>query len=183
MASAQENDRRKSDSDEIKMEDTARKASYSSQAPSMSAADRVRRNANAKLANPLAPFSYSQLKQKARSYAMEHAIANTDDVRAFEIGACLAKNPEKYREVAKHTDLTPEEIDVLEKEYTNRWSQPKLLYLVIVLCSTCAAVQGMGGSPYIVFIFCYEYVLLTLARRNCCQWSTTFLHSPIRHCQ
>jgi hypothetical protein len=35
---------------------------------------------------------------------------------------------------------------VLDKEYTNKWSQPFILYLVIVLCSTCAAVQGMASD-------------------------------------
>jgi hypothetical protein len=139
-----DHDQGKRSSDEIKMDDPARNRSYASAAPSATAADRVRRNVNAKLANPLAPFNYSQLKQKAREYCMEHAIADTEDVRAMEIGACLAKDPQNYRDVAKHCDLTDAEIAVLEKEYTSRWSQPKLLYLVIVLCSTCAAVQGMG---------------------------------------
>ena len=42
--------------------------------------------------------------------------------------------------------LREEELEVLRKEFTNRWSQPKLLYLVIILCSTCAAVQGMDET-------------------------------------
>jgi MFS family permease len=64
----------------------------------------------------------------------------------MEIGACLARDPENVK-AAKELGVTDEEFDVLEKELTHRWSQPWTLYLVIVLCSTCAAVQGMGMPP------------------------------------
>lgn len=114
-----------------------------------SAAERARANINAKIANPLAEYSARELRQMGRQYAIEHGIAEPEDIRAFELGAVLAKRPEKYEALRKHEELavTDEEIEVLRKEYTNRWSQPFTLYLVIVLCSLCAAVQGMGESP------------------------------------
>ena len=108
---------------------------------SMSAAERARRNANAKLANPLAGFTHAELKNKGANYVKKYAIGDAEDVRAFELGACLAQDPARYDSI---DGLTREELEVLRKEFTNRWAQPKLMYVVIILCSTCAAVQGMG---------------------------------------
>ena len=98
-------------------------------------------NMNAKLANPLAGFSKEELRIKGREYAIAHSLTNEEDVRAFEFGAILAQDPERFEDIQ---DISAKDMEVLKKESTNRWSQPKLLYLIIVLCSTCAAVQGMG---------------------------------------
>lgn len=108
---------------------------------SMSAAERARRNINAKLANPLARISHTTLMDMGKNYALKHQIGGKEDIRAFQMGACLAQAPSKYNSVE---GLTQDELAILHKEYTNRWSQPKLMYIVILLCSTCAAVQGMG---------------------------------------
>jgi hypothetical protein len=116
---------------------------------SSTAADRARRNMNAKLANPLDGYSFTELQQMGRAYAKLHAIAEPEDIRAFELGAILAQTPEKFDRLRNH--VTAEEMNVLQKEFDNRWSQPKLLYLVIVLCSTCAAVQGML-FPYVLVL-------------------------------
>lgn len=70
-------------------------------------------------------------------------MVEPEDFRAFELGAVLAQNPKAYENVV---GLRPEEIEVLRKEFSSRWSQPWLLYLVIILCSTCAAVQGMDET-------------------------------------
>ena len=102
-----------------------------------------RKKANALLANPLRGFSYKDLRQMGKTYALEHALVEQEDFRAFELGACLAQNPSAYRKV---DGLTNEEMDILENELTQRWAQPKLLYLVIILCSMCAAVQGMDET-------------------------------------
>jgi hypothetical protein len=96
---------------------------------------------SAKLANPLAGKSHAELEEMGARYAKQHQLGEEEDIRAFQKGACLAQDPQKYGQVA---GLTGPELDVLEKEFSHRWSQPRLLYLVIVLCSTCAAVQGMG---------------------------------------
>ena len=108
---------------------------------SLTAAERARRNANAKLANPLAGYSHAELKNMGAAYVKKHHIGDEEDIRAFELGACLAQDPTKYDTIQ---GLNGTEIEVLRKEFANRWSQPKLMYLVIILCSTCAAVQGMG---------------------------------------
>lgn len=110
-----------------------------------SAAERARQSLNAKLANPLSGYSYNELKKMGRAYAYEHALVEPEDVRALEIGACLARNPGNVDE-AKSFGVTDEEIAILEREITHRWSQPFTLYLVIILCSICAAVQGMDET-------------------------------------
>ena len=108
---------------------------------SLNAADRMRRNASAKLANPLAGISHAQLEEMGATYARKHHIGDEVDIRAFRKGAVLAQEPRRFAQVQ---GLTGMELDVLQKEFDNRWSQPKLMYMVIALCSTCAAVQGMG---------------------------------------
>ena len=117
--------------------------SNSARRASLTAAERARRNANAKLANPLAGYSHAELRSMGAAYVKKHQIGDEEDIRAFELGACLAQDPTKYNSIQ---GLNGQEIEVLKKEFENRWSQPKLMYLVIILCSTCAAVQGMGKN-------------------------------------
>ena len=105
------------------------------------AAERARRNLNAKLANPLAGYSHEELRRQGITFAINHQIGDESDIRAFELGAVLAQAPEKFSTV---TGLKPEELQVLQNEFEHRWSQPWSMYLVIVLCSLSAAVQGMG---------------------------------------
>ena len=141
----QDDTRDKVSSDESKddrrdFENPARNRSVASK---MSAKDYDRQKANAKLANPLAGYSAKQLRKMGKNYALEHALVEPEDFRAFELGALLAQSPKDWEKVE---DLRPEEREVLRKEFASRWSQPKLLYLVIILCSTCAAVQGMDET-------------------------------------
>ena len=110
----------------------------------VSAAERARRHLNARLANPLEGYTYNELQKMGRAYALDNALTDDDDVRAMEIGACLARDP-GYLRHAKRLGVTDEELGVLEREMSHRWEQPRLLYLVIVMCSVCAAVQGMGA--------------------------------------
>jgi hypothetical protein len=112
----------------------------------VSAAERARRNLNAKLANPLAGLSHEALRRRGENYARRFHLGDEDDVRAFRIGAVLAQAPEKHEQVE---GITEEEMVVLRKEFSSRWSQPPLMYMVIVLCSVCAAVQGMGTLDFL----------------------------------
>ena len=107
------------------------------------AADKVHENTNAKLANPLAFESHQTLRARGREYALKHFLGDAEDVRAFELGACIAQDHSKWDRVEGLTDA---ERQTLTKEIASRWSQPRLLYLIIVLCSTCAAVQGMDET-------------------------------------
>lgn len=118
-----------------------RQPSWTIQREALTAAERARRNQNAKLENPLAGLSHAALMRRGGRYARQHMIGDEEDIRVFELGAVLAQDPEAY---AKVKGLTGEELEVLRNEFENKWSQPKLMYFVIVLCSACAAVQGMG---------------------------------------
>ena len=112
------------------------------------AAERERRNINAKLSNPLAGLSHTELRSQGRAFAEFHDMGDESDTRAFELGAVLAQSPERYADI---TDLTNLEKEVLRRELTNKWAQPWKMYAVIALCSLSAAVQGMGqygtGDP------------------------------------
>ncbi|CAG8384632.1 unnamed protein product [Penicillium salamii] len=105
------------------------------------AAERERRNINAKLSNPLAGLSHTELRIQGRAFAEFHDMGDETDIRAFELGAVLAQSPERYADI---TDLTNLEKQVLRRELTNKWAQPWKMYAVIALCSLSAAVQGMG---------------------------------------
>ncbi|KAL8962878.1 MAG: hypothetical protein Q9193_000786 [Seirophora villosa] len=118
------------------------------QSGAMTAVERARRNDNAKLANPLAKFSHTMLEEKGREYAQKYKVGDEEDSRAFAIGAVLAQDPSKYETVA---GLTEEERKVLHQEDHHRWHQPPALYIVILVCSTCAAVQGMDETVVSVF--------------------------------
>jgi len=98
--------------------------------------------AREKLANPLAGYPQEDLRRQGAQYARLNDMVDVEDVRAFEIGAVLAQEPGAFQDMM---ELTEEERAVLQGEVSSRWSQPKALYLVVILCSTCAALQGMGN--------------------------------------
>lgn len=108
-------------------------------------ADQLRANINAKIANPLSGYNHKQLAQMGEEYVRKHQIGEEADIQAFRLGAILAKNPNRYAEV---DGISAEDSAILAKEISNKWSQPRRMYLVIILCSVCAAVQGMGMHPY-----------------------------------
>ncbi|KAH0543899.1 hypothetical protein FGG08_001800 [Glutinoglossum americanum] len=110
---------------------------------SMTPEEIARQNLNAKLANPLAGYSYGELEEMGAQYAKKYQLNEESDILAFKKGAVLAQDPLKYDDLPM---LDAEDKAVLRKEFEHRWTQPKLLYLVIVLCSTAAAVQGMDET-------------------------------------
>lgn len=111
------------------------------QRPFGTAAERARRSINAKLSNPLAGLSHTELRNQGRTFAELHEMGDESDIRAFELGAVLAQSPERYANVA---GLTNQEKRVLGQEFTHRWPQSWKMYVVITLCSLSATVQGMG---------------------------------------
>ena len=138
------------------------------------AAERMRRNAAAKLANPLAGISHAKLEEMGASYAKKHQIGDEEDIRAFQKGACLAQDPKRYHQVA---GLTAKEMSVLKREFENRWSQPKLMYIVIILCSTCAAVQGMDETVVNGAQLFYKYQFGIDGEDSRSTWLTGLLNS------
>lgn len=110
-------------------------------------ADRRRRELNLRIANPLSGYNAQQLGDLGEQYCRENSLGDEEDIRAFRLGAQVAQDPLKHAQVE---GLTDEERRIFQDEVDHKWRQPKLLYLVIVLCSTCAAVQGMGMSSAII---------------------------------
>ncbi len=110
-------------------------------------AERRRRELNLKIANPLGGYNAQQLGDLGEQYCRENSLGDEEDIRAFRLGAQVAKDPLKHAQVE---GLTDEERRIFQDEVDHKWRRPKLLYLVIVLCSTCAAVQGMGMYSIII---------------------------------
>ncbi|KAJ7143519.1 hypothetical protein C8R43DRAFT_568102 [Mycena crocata] len=95
----------------------------------------------AKLQNPLAGFSRSHLQRMGETFAKEHGLS--EHVELFGKAAQVAQDPTNFENIQ---DLSIEDRDVLRREYTHRWDQPKTLFYTIGLCSVAAAVQGMDES-------------------------------------
>ncbi|CCU77285.1 MFS sugar transporter/MFS domain sugar transporter [Blumeria hordei DH14] len=105
--------------------------------------EHLRATINARLANPLAGFTQQQLSQRGEDFALKYGMLESEDVRAFRLGAMLAQDSTRYAAVE---ELTSEERTVFEREITHKWSLPWSLIIVIVLCSFCAGVQGMDET-------------------------------------
>jgi hypothetical protein len=118
-----------------------RNPSYDSTVHGEQDEERRRRELNLKIANPLGAYNAQQLSDMGEQYCRENQLGEEEDIRAFRLGAQVAKDPLRHAEI---DGLTDEEKRIFQDEVDHKWRQPKLLYLVIVLCSTCAAVQGMG---------------------------------------
>lgn len=114
-------------------------------------AERTRRKLNLKLANPLGNISKEKVADMGEQYCREYGLGDAEDIRAFRLGAQISKDSLKFREIE---GLTEEELKVFDDEIHHKWKQPKQLYLVILLCSLCAAVQGMGE---LLFLYMSSY--------------------------
>ncbi|KAK1772553.1 putative mfs sugar transporter protein [Phialemonium atrogriseum] len=106
-------------------------------------ATRQRLEASHKLAHPLAGISQERLGVMGEEYARDSGMTSDEDIRAFRLGAMIAGNENRYDTIA---ELTEREREVLDREETHKWSNPSMLYWVIVICSLCAAVQGMDET-------------------------------------
>ncbi|KAI1418104.1 hypothetical protein F5Y13DRAFT_150557 [Hypoxylon sp. FL1857] len=105
--------------------------------------DKQRLEASAKLENPLGGLTPEELGRRGEEFCAKHGLTNEVDIRAFRLGAMIAGNLNKYDAI---DGLTDREREVLDREITHKWSNPKMLYAVIVICSLCAAVQGMDET-------------------------------------
>lgn len=85
--------------------------------------------ASQKLANPLAGISQERLASMGEEYAREAGLTTDEDIRAFRIGAMIAGNENKYDTIS---ELTEHEREILDREETHKWSNPAMLYWVIV---------------------------------------------------
>ncbi|SPO03412.1 related to myo-inositol transport protein ITR1 [Cephalotrichum gorgonifer] len=99
--------------------------------------------ASSRLENPLAGLVPEQLQEHADVFCAKHAISDEEDVRAFRLGAQMAGTEGAWESVP---GLTDEERSVLKTEKESKWTNPRMLYLVVVICSLCATVQGMDET-------------------------------------
>jgi hypothetical protein len=96
-------------------------------APGDPAKDRL--GVSKKLANPLAGLNQERLAAMGEEYAKLAGLTSDEDMRAFRLGAMIAGDHTRYDTI---TELTDREREVLERETTHKWSNPSMLYWVIV---------------------------------------------------
>jgi len=82
----------------VESDDRSPSVAASQRQLSTNAAEKIRRNASAKLANPLAD---TRLEEMGESYAKKHHIGDEEDIRAFRKGACLAQDPRRVSDVLR----------------------------------------------------------------------------------
>ncbi|CAI4217307.1 unnamed protein product [Parascedosporium putredinis] len=96
-----------------------------------------------KLSNPLGGLEPDELVVRATEYCELHGITEEEDIRAFQIGAQLAGNIEEWNAIH---GISEEEKAVLQEEVEHKWKNPRMLYLIVAICSLCATVQGMDET-------------------------------------
>ncbi|KAJ6044292.1 uncharacterized protein N7446_002488 [Penicillium canescens] len=94
-------------------------------------------NVSAKIKNPLADLTKSQVLRDVEEFAQEFNV--TDILPELQKGALVARSPTEFESVP---DLTETELTALRDETLHKWRQPRALYFTIILCSVGAAVQG-----------------------------------------
>ncbi|KAK0533014.1 hypothetical protein OC834_002392 [Tilletia horrida] len=100
-----------------------------------------RNKLSARLANPLEGLSREQLLENATQFCREHGLE--DHIADIRKGALVAQDPLCFEELP---DLDEQDREYLRREMTHRWSHPRQLYLMTIMCSVAAAVQGMDES-------------------------------------
>lgn len=86
-------------------------------------------SASRKLAHPLDGLTPERLGIMGEEYARKAGLTSDEDIRTFRLGAIIAANDCNYNDVK---ELTEREREVLEREVTHKWSNPPMLYWVVV---------------------------------------------------
>jgi len=94
--------------------------------------------ASKKLANPLSGLSRQKLGAMGEAYARLAGLTSEEDLRAFRLGAMISGDNTEYDAIL---DLTDREREILLRETTHKWSQPRMLYWVIISKSKRLHVQ------------------------------------------
>jgi hypothetical protein len=107
----------------------------------------------AKLRNPLAGFSEEQVLADVETWCTEKGLMQ--DLDSFRKGALVARMGQRDDGYEYVSILSEEEKDWLRHESTHRWSQPFMLYFLVVLCAGSAIVQGMDQTAVNGAQVCY----------------------------
>jgi len=98
----------------------------------------------AKLRNPLAGFSEEQVLADVDAWCVEKGLQEHQEW--FRKGALIARVGQRDDGFEYVQQLSEEEKDLLRHEIAHRWSQPSMLYFLVVLCAGSAIVQGMDQT-------------------------------------
>ncbi|RPA97746.1 hypothetical protein L873DRAFT_1689777 [Choiromyces venosus 120613-1] len=146
------------------------------------------------LANPLAGLQRAELVEHGRRFVEDHNLGE-EYIGLFERAAVLAQNPLSFRDPDSEfrTDRSlEEERDVLERELTHKWDQPKSLYALVVTCALGAMVQGWNERVFPFPNTFYKkafkitdnewiYGLVNSAPYLCCAIIGCWLTEPLNH--
>ncbi|KAK0457042.1 uncharacterized protein EV420DRAFT_1480918 [Desarmillaria tabescens] len=94
-------------------------------------------NVNARIQNPLYGIPQDKLLAQVEEFTKEKGF--DEYTETFKKGALLAQHPGQF-ETLPLLDETDRE--AIRREKTHKWSQPKDLYMTVIICSLAAAVQG-----------------------------------------
>jgi hypothetical protein len=91
---------------------------------------------SSRIKNPLAGISKAQLLSDVEHFAKEREMTDISDL--LKKGALVAQDPPSFETI---NELDEDDKIALRREITHKWSQPRVLYLTVILCSIGAAVQ------------------------------------------
>jgi hypothetical protein len=103
-----------------------------------------------RIKNPLSGVLKAQLLSDVEEFAKERGMM--DILPLLKKGALVAQDPLSFETIE---ELDEDEKVPLRREVTHRWSQPRVLYLTITICSIGAAVQ------YVDYAFLFILSLVT----------------------
>ncbi|EKG11171.1 Sugar/inositol transporter [Macrophomina phaseolina MS6] len=96
------------------------------------------------LRNPLAGRTEEDVLAEVDAWVEEKGLQDSRD--AFRKGALLARVQQRDDGFESVSALSEEEKGLLRHEVNHRWSQPFMLYFLVVLCAGSAIVQGMDQT-------------------------------------
>jgi len=97
-----------------------------------------------KLRNPLTGLTEEQVLADVETWCAEKGL--TEDLDSFRKGALIARVGAREDGFEYVNILSEEEKGWLRHEVSHRWSQPFMLYFLVVLCAGSAIVQGMDQT-------------------------------------
>ena len=98
----------------------------------------------AKLRNPLAGLSEEQVIADVDAWCVDKGLVEHQD--AFRKGALIARMGQRDDGYEYVSQLSSEEKEIFRNEQAHRWSQPFMLYFLVILCAGSAIVQGMDQT-------------------------------------
>lgn len=98
----------------------------------------------AKLRNPLVGLTEEQVLVDVETWCASKGLS--EDLDSFRKGALIARVGQRDDGYEYVNILSEEEKGWLRHETAHRWSQPKMLYFLVVLCAGSAIVQGMDQT-------------------------------------